>query len=83
MPNMNRPSSQANTVEKALKSDAKIFLSALWSAIGLPKPTRAQLAMLDYLQSGPKRLQLTCFRGLGKSYCTAAYVLWELYKDNR
>ena len=37
--------------------------------------------MAEYLQAGPKRLQLQMFRGVGKSYVTAAYVLWELFCD--
>ena len=77
MPNTSQP----NAVEKRLKGDFKVFLSVLWNSIGLPKPTRAQLAMADYLQNGPKRLQLSCFRGVGKSYVTAAFVLWELFRD--
>jgi hypothetical protein len=67
--------------EQKLKADFRIFLSVLWNSIGLPKPTRAQVAMADYLQHGPKRLQLSCFRGLGKSYVTAGFVLWELFRD--
>lgn len=47
----------------------------------LPTPTRAQLAMARYLQYGGKRIQLQCFRGLGKSWVTAAFVLWNLFCD--
>ena len=47
----------------------------------LPTPTRAQLAMARYLQYGGKRIQLQCFRGLGKSWVTAAFVLWNLFVD--
>ena len=47
----------------------------------LPTPTRAQLAMARYLQYGGKRIQLQCFRGLGKSWVTAAFVLWNLFGD--
>lgn len=68
-------------IEQRLKGEFKVFLSAVWSELGLPSPTRAQYAIADYLQHGPKRLQVQAFRGIGKSYVTAAYVLWELYKD--
>lgn len=64
-----------------LKGEFKVFLAAVWHELGLPSPTRAQYAIADYLQHGPKRLQVQAFRGIGKSYVTAAYVLWELYKD--
>ena len=51
----------------ALQSDFKLFLQALWDQLDLPQPTRAQYAIADYLQSGPKRLQIQAFRGVGKS----------------
>lgn len=73
------PSTQ--TLEDRLKGSFKTFLAAVWIELGLPSPTRAQYAIADYLQYGPKRLQVQAFRGIGKSYVTAAYVLWELYKD--
>jgi hypothetical protein len=47
----------------------------------LPSPTRAQYAIADYLQNGPKRLQIQAFRGVGKSWITGAFVLWTLFKD--
>ena len=53
----------------------------MWKQLGLPKPTRAQLEIAKYLQRGPKRLQISAFRGVGKSWITAAFVLWILYKD--
>ena len=37
--------------------------------------------MARYLQYGGKRIQLQCFRGLGKSWVTAAFVLWNLFCD--
>ena len=42
----------------ALQDDFKLFLQALWEQLDLPSPTRAQYAIADYLQSGPKRLQI-------------------------
>jgi len=64
-----------------LKQDFKMFLQALWHELGLPAPTRAQYAIADYLQSGPKRLQIQAFRGVGKSWITGAFVLWTLFND--
>ena len=65
----------------ALQDDFKLFLQALWEQLDLPSPTRAQYAIADYLQSGPKRLQIQAFRGVGKSWITGAFVLWTLFKD--
>ena len=65
----------------ALQEDFKLFLQALWSQLELPSPTRAQYAIADYLQNGPKRLQIQAFRGVGKSWITGAFVLWTLFND--
>jgi hypothetical protein len=65
----------------ALKDDFKLFLQALWQQLDLPSPTRAQYAIADYLQHGPKRLQIQAFRGVGKSWITGAFVLWTLFND--
>ena len=66
---------------EALQGDFKLFLTALWEQLELPPPTRAQFAIADYLQHGPKRLQIQAFRGVGKSWITGAFVLWTLFKD--
>ena len=68
-------------VLEALKGDFKLFLQALWAQLDLPSPTRAQYAIADYLQHGPKRLQIQAFRGVGKSWITGAFVLWTLFND--
>ena len=75
-----------NTLD-LLQGDFKLFLQALWAQLDLPNPTRAQYAIADYLQHGPKRLQIQAFRGVGKSWITGAFVLWTLLtiqseKDN-
>ena len=70
-----------NTID-LLKDDFKLFLQALWGQLDLPSPTRAQYSIADYLQHGPKRLQIQAFRGVGKSWITGAFVLWTLFKDN-
>jgi len=66
----------------ALKQDFKLFLQALWDQLSLPSPTRAQYAIADYIQHGPKRLQIQAFRGVGKSWITGAFVLWTLFNDS-
>ena len=65
----------------ALQDDFKLFLQALWEQLDLPSPTRAQYAIAEYLQSGPKRLQIQAFRGVGKSWITGAFVLWTLFNN--
>ena len=65
----------------ALQKDFKVFLTALWDQLDLPPPTRAQYSIADYLQNGPKRLQIQAFRGVGKSWITGAFVLWTLFND--
>jgi len=68
-------------LDRRLREDFKVFLTLVWRELGLPKPTRAQMCIADYLQHGPKRLQISAFRGVGKSWITAAFVLWTLYND--
>ena len=65
----------------ALQDDFKVFLTALWDQLDLPPPTRAQFSIADYLQHGPKRLQIQAFRGVGKSWITGAFVLWTLFNN--
>jgi hypothetical protein len=65
----------------ALRGDFKLFLQALWNQLDLPSPTRAQYSIADYLQHGPKRLQIQAFRGVGKSWITGAFILWTLFND--
>ena len=71
-----------DNVLAALQGDFKVFLQALWSQLDLPEPTRAQYAIADYLQHGPKRLQIQAFRGVGKSWITGAFVLWTLFNNS-
>ena len=75
------PSSEQLTTLDLLKSDFKLFLQALWAQLDLPSPTRAQYSIADYLQHGPKRLQIQAFRGVGKSWITGAFILWTLFND--
>jgi len=68
-------------LETKMKGDFRVFLTLVWRELDLPKPTRAQLAIAEYLQHGPKRLQISAFRGVGKSWITAAFTLWTLFVD--
>jgi len=62
-----------------LREDFRVFLTMCWYFLGLPKPTPKQLRIAEFLQHGPRRRMVMAFRGLGKSWITAAYVLWRLY----
>ena len=73
---------QALELDKKIREDFRAFLTLVWKELNLPRPTRAQLSIAEYLQHGPKRLQISAFRGVGKSWITAAFVLWILYKDH-
>ena len=72
---------KAATLDKKIKEDFRAFLTLVWRELDLPKPTRAQLSIANYLQTGPKRLQISAFRGVGKSWISAAFVLWMLYNN--
>jgi tRNA(Met) C34 N-acetyltransferase TmcA len=74
-------SNQQQSTLRLMQEDFKIFLQALWHQLDLPSPTRAQSAIADYLQHGPKRLQIQAFRGVGKSWITGAFVLWTLFNN--
>jgi hypothetical protein len=67
--------------EKRAKDEFRVFLFLMWQILSLPNPTRAQYAFADYLQYGPSRKVVMAFRGVGKSWVTAAYVLWCLWRD--
>jgi len=59
--------------------DFRNFVFKLWHELSLPDPTPSQYEISQYLAKGPKRRMVMAFRGVGKSWLTAAYVLWRLY----
>ncbi len=61
--------------------DFRNFLFIVWKHLGLPEPTPIQYDIADYLQNSPKRAIIEAFRGVGKSYITAAYVVHQLLLD--
>lgn len=62
-------------------ADFRVFLTLVWRHLGLPDPTPIQLDIARYLQRGPRRKVVQAFRGVGKSWITAAYVVWRLRAD--
>lgn len=65
-----------------IAQDFRNFLFVCWQHLGLPEPTAIQYDIAFYLQHGPRRKVIEAFRGVGKSWITAAYVLWLLYKNH-
>lgn len=57
-------------------NDFKNFIFLVWQFLKLPAPTSLQYDIADYLQYGPKRSIIMALRGIGKSYITAAFVVW-------
>ncbi len=57
------------------------FLFQVWKHLALPKPTKRQIEIAYYLQHGPKRSIIQAFRGIGKSWITAAFVCWLLLRN--
>ncbi|WP_187971138.1 phage terminase large subunit [Aquibium microcysteis] len=62
-------------------ADFKVFLFLIWKFLNLPSPTRSQYALAEWLQGGPNKLVIMAFRGIGKSWVTAAYVCWLLLRN--
>jgi hypothetical protein len=58
-----------------------VFLRVIWEHLTLPDPTPVQDDIADYLQNGPRRSVIEAFRGVGKSFITAAFVCWLLLID--
>ena len=71
---------QTHEIEQRL-GDFRYFLFLIWKHLGLPDPTPIQNDIAAYLQYGHKRKVVEAFRGVGKSWITAAYVLFRLYHD--
>jgi hypothetical protein len=67
--------------QRAMHDDFRKFLWYIWKQLGLPPPTDIQYDIAAYIQGGPNKLIVEAFRGVGKSWITAAFVLWCLYRD--
>lgn len=61
--------------------DFRNFVFLVWQHLNLPEPTLIQYDIAKYLQHGHRRRVIEAFRGVGKSWLTAAYVLWRLYRN--
>ena len=72
---------QWKKLPEAYSEDFRYFLVLVWRHLQLPDPTPVQLDIGEYMQEGPKRRIIEAFRGVGKSWMAAAYVLWLLRND--
>lgn len=62
--------------------DFRWFVVLVWSHLKLPRPTPVQLDICLWLSNRQHRRKMVkAFRGVGKSWLTAAYVLWSLLQD--
>jgi hypothetical protein len=68
-------------IDPAVLADFRNFLFLVWQHLGLPLPTAVQFDIAEYLHNGPRRRVIEAFRGVGKSWITAAFVLWRLLKN--
>lgn len=63
-----------------MREDFRRFLWFVWmKVLLLPVPTRIQYDIASFLATGPRRRMIQAFRGVGKSYITAAYIVWRLW----
>ncbi len=70
------------TPEEKLKGSFALFLWFVWTRVlRLPKPTRIQLDIADFLANGPRKRFIAAFRGVGKTFLTAAYIVWRLWRE--
>ena len=58
--------------------DFRNFLYLSWKHLKLPRPSRIQYDIANYIQSGDQRSIVEAFRGVGKSWITSAYVCHQL-----
>jgi hypothetical protein len=58
--------------------DFRNFLYICWKHLKLPRPSRIQYDIANFIQSGDQRSIVEAFRGVGKSWITSAYVCHQL-----
>jgi len=67
--------------EEEILNDFRLFVIYTWKYLKLPRPTRMQLYIADYLQEPHNRKVLQALRGIGKTWLTAAFVCWRLLRN--
>lgn len=72
----------APTASDILKGSFLKFLWYVWlRVLFLPAPTRIQLDLARFLVGGGPRRFIQAFRGVGKTFITAAYIVWRLWNN--
>ena len=67
--------------KKPSLTDLRNFVYLVWQHLGLPNSTPLQYSICEFLQEGHRRIIVEGYRGIGKSYLTATYVLHQLLLD--
>jgi len=62
-------------------TDFRNFLFLAFKHLRLPSPTPVQFDIANFIAGSETRIIISAFRGVGKSWITAIYVLWRLYLD--
>lgn len=75
------PLTQLASAMHPAQRDFRKFAFMLWKHLNLPAPTEVQYDIAHYLQHGPRRSIIEAFRGVGKSWLTAGFVVWLLWND--
>ena len=57
------------------------YLDYVYTNIDLPHPTSTQTRIAEHLGENNSRLILEAFRGVGKTWVTAAYATWRLIRN--
>ena len=75
------PTKKWQKLPEPYSEDFRYFLVLVWRHLQLPDPTPVQLDIAEYMQGGPSRRIIEAFRGVGKSWMAAEYVLWLLRNE--
>lgn len=67
--------------QQDLRDNFALVLFLVWRSLKLPDPTPIQQDIAQFLQYGPSKLMVMAFRGVGKSWITAAFVIWYLLNN--
>lgn len=66
---------------KELVNDFRVYLIVKWQWLGLPKPTKLQLEIAEFLQFGGDRILVEGFRGVAKTWITASFAEWNWLRN--
>ncbi len=74
---------EQDSLAALMKADFKVFLTVFLRHLGAigpqDNPAPVLLSIADFLQYGPRSAVIMAFRGVGKSWITAAFAIWTLY----